>query len=852
MIPIQITLSGFLSYKEQVDLNFEGFDLACISGANGSGKSSLLDAMTWGLFGQARKRDDSIINLQSDKADVEFTFIYEGNIYRVQRVKARNKSTDLEFHIQDKEHHWKALTERTLRATEALIQKTMRLDYETFINASFFLQGKADQFTQQRPGDRKRILSSILGLEIWEQYRKQTVEQRKDIDTEISALDGRLVEINNELAQEDARKERLVTLESSLKTLSDALGIQNKAVEEMRRRAASLAEQDKLVESLRMQAERTRKLFNENTEKLNQRQVDKTEFADILERATAIEKDHQAWLASQKELENWNAIAIDFNESEKLRNAPLTEIETTKTRLEAERDQYLQQEKKIVSGAEKLKTDEKEKKDLEKSLKEIDLQLKERKALELDLKEALKEQAGAKAENPVLREEMDTLKSRIDQLTSTEGAVCPLCGQALNEDERNNLIEELSEDGKIKGDKYRANVDLLAKADEKVNALEGKVSKLMTIDENNRNLTRRLDQIINQENTILEEQKLWETEGAKKLIEIEGKLKTEDFALKTRKTLAKIDEDLKNIGYQVDAHDAERKRELALRSSDVELRKLEHARATLAPLEREIKELEENLVSQGKDLGIQETEFEKAAANLAVAITESPDIFEAENQMLSLQEDENRIRLEVGAAQQEVNVLDSLKKRTAELAVSREYLAQKVAQHKSLERAFGKDGGPAMLIEQALPQIEVKANEILERLSGGSMSINFSTQTAYKDKSREDLRETLDIIISDIAGQRDYEMYSGGEAFRINFAIRLALSEVLAQRAGARLQTLVIDEGFGSQDEIGRQRLIQAINLVKEDFEKILVITHIDSLKDAFPTRIEVEKSETGSTVNII
>ncbi|MBT7818332.1 MAG: hypothetical protein HN672_03170, partial [Chloroflexi bacterium] len=157
-----------------------------------------------------------------------------------------------------------------------------------------------------------------------------------------------------------------------------------------------------------------------------------------------------------------------------------------------------------------------------------------------------------------------------------------------------------------------------------------------------------------------------------------------------------------------------------------------------------------------------------------------------------------------------------------------------------------------MLIEQALPQIEVKANEILERLSGGSMSINFSTQTAYKDKSREDLRETLDIIISDIAGQRDYEMYSGGEAFRINFAIRLALSEVLAQRAGARLQTLVIDEGFGSQDEIGRQRLIQAINLVKEDFEKILVITHIDSLKDAFPTRIEVEKSETGSTVNII
>jgi exonuclease SbcC len=168
-----------------------------------------------------------------------------------------------------------------------------------------------------------------------------------------------------------------------------------------------------------------------------------------------------------------------------------------------------------------------------------------------------------------------------------------------------------------------------------------------------------------------------------------------------------------------------------------------------------------------------------------------------------------------------------------------------------LERAFGKDGVPAMLIEQALPQIELHANEVLERLSGGQMHINFVTQQAYKDAKREDLRETLEIQISDGAGERDYEMFSGGEAFRINFAIRLALSKVLAQRAGARLQTLVIDEGFGSQDEIGRQRLVEAINLVKEDFAKILVITHIDSLKDAFPSRIEVSKSNSGSMVTV-
>ncbi len=132
------------------------------------------------------------------------------------------------------------------------------------------------------------------------------------------------------------------------------------------------------------------------------------------------------------------------------------------------------------------------------------------------------------------------------------------------------------------------------------------------------------------------------------------------------------------------------------------------------------------------------------------------------------------------------------------------------------------------------------------------MSVSFVTQAQYKDKKRDDLRETLDIQIRDGSGMRDYEMFSGGEAFRVNFAVRLALSEILARRAGARLQTLVIDEGFGSQDTLGRQRLVEAIRLVRGDFAKILVITHIDELKDVFPSRIEVEKTERGSTARLV
>ena len=100
MIPLHLTLSGFLSYRDQVELDFSGFDLACIAGSNGAGKSSLLDAITWSLFGHARKRDDSLINSREDLAEVSFIFIYESNLYRVLRTKQRNKTTQLEFHIQ--------------------------------------------------------------------------------------------------------------------------------------------------------------------------------------------------------------------------------------------------------------------------------------------------------------------------------------------------------------------------------------------------------------------------------------------------------------------------------------------------------------------------------------------------------------------------------------------------------------------------------------------------------------------------------------------------------------------------------------------------------------------------------
>ncbi|MDP2776139.1 MAG: AAA family ATPase, partial [Anaerolineales bacterium] len=248
MIPLHLRISGFLSYRDPVELDFNSFDLACISGNNGAGKSSLLDSITWVLFGEARGKSSDIINLNQEvkAAEVALTFAYENNIYRVQRSLPRGKSTVLEFQVLDGGEQkteggkWKPLTEKTTRDTQARIEQTLRLDYETFINASFFLQGKADLFTQKKASERKAVLSTILGLEIWDMYKERTAERRKLLEADVNELDGRTAEIDAELAEEDARRTRLVELETMLKQLSSARVAQETTLENIKKNAALL------------------------------------------------------------------------------------------------------------------------------------------------------------------------------------------------------------------------------------------------------------------------------------------------------------------------------------------------------------------------------------------------------------------------------------------------------------------------------------------------------------------------------------------------------------------------------------------------------------------------------------
>ncbi len=858
MIPVKLKLQGFLSYREPVTLDFTGFNLACISGHNGAGKSALLDAVTWALFGQARRRDESLINNHPSvkAAEVTLDFDYENNRYRVQRSNPRGKTSSVELFILSQvpgeEGRWKPLTERTIRETDQKIERILKMDYDTFTNASFFLQGKADQFATARPSERKAILGKILGLEIWETYREKAGEQRRQKEKEVRELDGRLREIQSELDEGPQREAHLRELESKLDELAGQREERAGFLDQVRSYHTALEEQRKMLGTLKSHMETTLRNRERVEATLSARREEKTAYDKILADAEVIEKAYQDWQEARKALEAMEEVATQFRKHEALRHEPLRLIQVEEAQLQQEKQNLTAQKAQIEVAQAQNDVLKAELEALNEKIEGLEGKLDLREQLESDLQKLQADQAEAKAENPRLKAEMDTLRARLDQLEAADEPQCPVCGQPLSEADREALIANYYKEGEDRRDRYYANRDLLNNFEGSLRQLGRQLADLKGVDAALREAHQAVDRIENKLATIKEGQQEWEKTDAPRLAEIERLLVNDDFALEARAQLKQIENELEELGYDVEAHKHLRLVEQTGTEAGENLRALEQARAALGPIEREITGLEEQLGELEETLSDQQAAHDEEAARIAALEAEMPDLAQAEAELHNIKELENRLRMDVGAAKQKVAVLETLQRRKAGLLEAREALTQRIADLGQLERAFGKDGIPALLIEQALPEIEETTNTLLSRLSNGRMSFNFMTQREYKDTSREDLKETLDIVIRDSVGERDYEMFSGGEAFRVNFSIRLALSKVLAQRAGARLQTLVIDEGFGSQDAQGRQRLVEAINLVRDDFEKILVITHLEELKDVFPTRLEVEKTTQGSQVQVI
>ncbi len=335
-------------------------------------------------------------------------------------------------------------------------------------------------------------------------------------------------------------------------------------------------------------------------------------------------------------------------------------------------------------------------------------------------------------------------------------------------------------------------------------------------------------------------------EEIKKLEKI---IREKDYAPEEQKRLKEFEAQIKKIGYDEERHRQLSRKIEELSNAPLEKAKLEEADKKIDSLREGLSELKENY--QQKELNLKD--LEKKIEKIGVELKELPSLkgklVQGEQVLNSKQVLRDRILEERGGYQSKFD--QCLKLGKEKEGISKELEKNKKEQniYEKLIVAFGKNGIQALIIENVLPEIEEEANDLLAKLTNNSTRISIES---LRDLKSGGIKETLDIKISDELGTRDYELYSGGEAFRIDFSLRIALSKLLTRRAGTKLRTLIMDEGFGTQDEEGIDNLVQAIP-ISEDFDKILVITHLESLKDAFPVRIEVTKlPEIGSRFEIV
>src|SRR5574341_230757 len=848
MIPVKLELYNFLAYRTPDPLDFTGLHMACLARPNCSGKLLLLEAMTWSLSGKARSHtDNELIHGEEAEMQVRLTFALEGSLYRATRYRSRKGqgSSLLTLEIQAGDG-WRNISESTIRATQERLDALLRLDYQTFINSAFLVQGRADEFTRKTPAERKAILSEILGLDIWGEYEERAKRILRDLEQEQGGIDAQIAEIDAELGRE-------LEYQRELNTAHEALDVLRQQVREAEIRFHELEDARRERDAASIRYADFQKRIEEANAALARIQSEQAgrsarlaEFSEVLAARADIESGYSAWQAARQQERGLSALLQQQSGLLKQQSELKESVQTARAELLA-RQSALRQKR---SDRERDIHDAGDGAGLAQM--QADLQSLEAREAEIGQWQAqvaaLREEQGRLSGlQQHMKGEVDQKAEQINVLKSTTEPLCPLCGQPLSDTHREELLARLEQERKESEAQWREDQKSIeavsreiARFTREIDAAERELRKLPPLRKHLGQLQERHDRAQSAHAELQAVQQ--------ELDQLEASLADGAFARQEQAALAEVQSQLAAPGYDETAHQEAQEAINTYAAFEQRKNLLEMALQTSPEIEAALARLAEQAADYEGHLAANQVTLEGLQAEIA-ALDESLVNFQQFAQNLAdLKDQEASAVYNVGAAEQKLNALVVQRRRREELLDRRDHLSVEQSIYEDLRRAAGKDGVPAMLIEAAIPEIEEGANQILARMTDGRMNIRFDTQ---REKVTGGVKETLDIKIADELGTRDYATFSGGETFRVNFAIRLALSRLLAHRAGTQLRTLIIDEGFGTQDAQGRERLVTALNAIQDEFDLVLVITHIDELKEAFPARIEVTKTSAGSLIEL-
>lgn len=1006
MVPVRLRLENFLSYGTAAPvLDFEQFHVACLSGRNGQGKSALLDAITWAIWGEARKVSDSrkpdaeLLRMGARRMEVDLTFDLDSDRYRVIRsyeksASGKTSKSSLELQSFDAAtNDYRPVTGANQRETQATIETVVGLDYNTFINSAFLLQGRSDEFTKKRPTERKEILARILDLGRYEalgdlvkERLRQLNERLRNADQEIERLGQNLIDeaawtasfeatsaalashdvvmqlleaeeqaLTAEHVRYDARKREIQTLvqaAAALATRADAdTQEKNRLLKRLEEADALIRQQDQIqadydryqqLTTERNALDHKRDLFRGVEKQLEQKQRERNDHKNEYEKAlhqldSNIRADEEAIRACEAELFERPALErkLAGARDAQVLYRRLQEQKNARDKLNVERDQAqrgidlerqglesrLQGLREQHAHAKANQIDDVAK---QEELRQLRQQQQRQEAAEAERERLLQEgQVGKEAlreligKRTALSEDLTRQHAARQTLIEAAFSTCPTCGTALTDEHRETVtghydarLVTLDDDLRsLNASISEKELDLAAKrqayraADQLFKAFDGMQSRMAQV-------ANHLEQAKDQARTMaqLEQEMAGFSERLErgsygdawkeKLVSLQASIDAIDFdevafaaAREKNAQLPLLEEHLQRL-VQVDARKEQLARRLAQRQTEARakremlesggifrtydehigrlnmqlqqvgfdatrfeevrrllhdmrlagdrLKDLVHAQRNKGEWEGQVTRLSEQLaqaVQEQAALISQRSEIEAKQAGYQALVAKLDDVATrrkaaAETQQ-ELQRERGKLETLLAQAAKDRAALKSAQASVKASLTKRTLNAQ-------LREAFGRNGIPALIIESSLPDIEQRANELLSRLTDGRMHIQLET---IKDKKTGGTKETLDIKITDEQGiSRPYETFSGGEAFRVNFSLRIALAKILAERSVVRIRTLVIDEGFGTQDEQGVESLVEAIQTIQEDFDKIIVITHLNQLKEAFPVRIEVRK----------
>ena len=913
MRPINLKISGFGPYAGTVEIDFTRLGnngLYLITGDTGAGKTTIFDAIAYALYGEPSGENRKVSMLRSMYAaadtptEVELVFSCNGKEYRIRRnpeyQRTKKSGTGMTTEAAKQELYCPGKQPITRqREVDKAVREIIGIDGNQFSQIAMIAQGEFRKLLKAGTEQRSSIFRNVFKTERFQKLQDSLKAAYKEVcDAESNARmsveqyvsgirteDGSTMELSPQIQETieairclcQADEARMRTLAEELKTVEAQLVSANTELQTARELDAARKNLEK--------AQAEEKTAREKQEALAAEQKAAREREPEIDAKT---KEIAAIDAQMPKYSQLDQLQLSVGSLEKQIKKDSETLETAKATME-EAEKNLEKLKAEASslvdcGEKKLKL-EAEKKEKEK--RQTELVALVASFTELDKKQS----ALLKAQNQYKRDDQayEEAKRCYDQKyrayldeqagilaeTLEDGVACPVCGsvhhpapavktaEAPTREELDSCHKAMETARKTAEKASRAAGELAAAFEERKAQVLTKASALLGCDTLNHaaELVQAESEVVEADVKSLEKQIAVERENQSRHKELEERLIPAEEKIRTD-----ADNQIREIGDRMSGNKATLKEqekqltalrtELTYASEDAAVaeknalvKRCEAMRQTIRSAEAAVLKNKEELAKLGGQIQELTRQLEgKNNLNLE-ELEKRADVVQQQKDSLSNEEKNVHGRKEANSI-----ALHNICQKAAEL----EELTQKMKWLGALSQtANGELKGKEKIkletyIQMAyFEQVLIRANQRLRIMSGGQYEL-------VRKKIAADARSQagLDIDVKDYYNGtiRDSASLSGGESFMASLALALGLSdEIQASAGGVQIDSMFVDEGFGSLDEGTLQKAMNALSSLAQDNRMVGIISHVGELKERIDKQILVTKGKSGgSQVQII